>query len=76
MHSGFRAASQRPPLFGLGNRRSEPCDRKGDLVLHGEDIGQIAVVAFCPDMVPGLASMSCAVDADPVTARRTLPSRT
>ena len=65
----FRRLAQRPSLFRFGDSRSDsPDDRKRDLVLHGEHIGQIAVVAFCPHVVAGLGVYELCGRTDPLTA--------
>ena len=42
-------------LLGGGNGRSDRNrNRLGDLVLHCKDVGEIAIVAFGPNMLAGL----------------------
>ncbi len=42
-------------LLGIGDSRGDgDRHRPGDLVLHREDVGEIAVVALGPDVVAGL----------------------
>src|SRR5215831_21003450 len=50
----FRRLSQHALLLGLGQRwLDDPRDAGGNLVLHGEDVAEIAVVAIGPDMGSG-----------------------
>jgi hypothetical protein len=48
-------------------------DGTGDLVLEGEDVLEVAIVALRP---PVAASISCALIRARLPARRTLPSST
>ena len=50
----FRRLAQHALLLGLGQRGSmTPGDARGDLVLDGEDVAEVAVVALGPDMGAG-----------------------
>ena len=51
-------------------------DGLADLVLQGEDVGEIAVPVFGPDVAAGLAVDERGGDAHPKPALRTLPSST
>ena len=48
----------------------------GDLVLHGEHVGEIAVVALRPEVTAGGDVDELGRDADMVASLRTLPSTT
>jgi hypothetical protein len=51
----FWRLAHRSLTLGTRNRRSDGHrDRLADLVLDREDVGQIAVVTFGPDMITGL----------------------
>src|SRR5215813_688083 len=53
--------------FGAGQRRLDRRnDTRGDVVLHGEDIGQISVVTLGPEMGPGGYIDKLAADAHPL----------
>ena len=49
---------------------------RGDLVLHGEHVRHLAVVALGPEVVAVSTLMSCAVTRSAIAALRTLPSST
>ena len=51
-------------------------DLLGDIVLDREGIGEFAIIALGPDMMPGRESKSCAVIRTWLPALRTLPSST
>jgi hypothetical protein len=51
-------------------------DAAGDLVLHGEDVAELAVVALGRDVLGASASASWAVTRMRPAAVRTLPSST
>jgi hypothetical protein len=56
-----------PLLLGAGNDRRD-CDRRGlrDVILYGEDVRYIAVVAFRPDMIACLCFDKLRGDSDAV----------
>ena len=50
----LRRFAQNALLFGLGQRRlDDPGDAGGNLVLYGEDVAEVAVVAIGPDVSAG-----------------------
>ena len=54
-------------LLGVGNGRGDrDRHRLGDLVLHRENVGEIAVVALGPDMIAGLGLDQLRGDPDAV----------
>src|SRR5882762_8269000 len=63
----FGWLAHRPPLFGIGDGRGDSYrHRLADLILHREDVGEVAVVAVGPDMVAGLRLDQLRGDADAV----------
>src|SRR3954454_1527933 len=62
-----RRLAHRALPFGIGYRR---CDRNsyrlGDLVLHRENVSEIAVIALSPDMLAGFGLDQLRGDADAV----------
>jgi hypothetical protein len=60
--------AHRAVLLGIGNGRGYGYRHGlGDLVLEREDIGQIAVVALGPDVLPGLGLHQLSGDPDAIT---------
>jgi hypothetical protein len=54
-------------LLGIGNGRgNRDRHRLGDLILHCEDVGEVAVVALSPDVLAGLGLDELRGDADPI----------
>ena len=51
---------------GLDPAKQGRSDGRGDLVLDGEDVLELAIVAFCPDMRLGLAVDELNSDPDPI----------
>jgi hypothetical protein len=47
-----------------------------ELVLDGENVGEVAIEPAAPDMPPLLESINCAVTRTRLPALRTLPSST
>jgi len=73
----FRWLASGPMLLCSGNRRcNSDCHRLGNLVLHREDVGEVAVITLSPDMLAGLRLDQLCGDADAIAALRRLPSRT
>jgi hypothetical protein len=64
-------------LLGLGDGRgNRERHRLGDLVLHREDVGEIAIVALGPDMLAGFALDKLRGYADPIAGFGRLPPST
>ena len=65
----FWQLAQRAPLLRIrDSRQDRGYYRSGNIVLHGKDIGQIAVVTLRPDMVAGIGVDEFCRDADPLAA--------
>ena len=63
----FRRLADRAPQLSFGDRRGErgrQCLR--DLILHGEDVGQIAIVALGPDVISRFTFDQLRSDPDPI----------
>ncbi|MGC2201399.1 MAG: hypothetical protein WA633_14810 [Stellaceae bacterium] len=64
-------------MLGLGQRRlDDPGDARRDLVLHREDVAEVAVIALGPDVGTRYCVDNCAVIRTRPPALRTLPSST
>ena len=64
-------------LLGRAERHLQPVDDLlRQVVLDGEYVGQVAIIALRPEMGAVVASMSCAVTRTRLAAWRMLPSRT
>src|SRR5215469_11591437 len=64
----LRRLARRPDTLLLVQVRLDRSDDvPGDLILHGEDVTQIAVVPFRPDVLPGLGVNELSRHADPAT---------
>src|SRR5690242_7001167 len=65
----FRRFAQYALLFGFGQRRlDDASNARRDLVLHGKDVTEVAVIALGPDMDAGGGVDQLRGDAHSITA--------
>src|SRR6516162_3330078 len=70
----LRRFAQNALLFGLGQRRlDDPGDAGGNLVLYGEDVAEVAVVAIGPDVSAGDCIDQLRGDAHPIAGLADAP---